>query len=87
MFSSRQLQAIVLLVAVMAAGFVLFDTFFVQEAAATSCQIGYILCDLKMWGANKICNHHGWSSAECANATGEAVRYCAWVMNVICQGG
>lgn len=87
MFSSRRLKAIALLVAVMAAGFVLFEPYFIHEAAATSCAIGYILCDLKMSGARNICNQEGWSSADCANATGEAVRYCAWIMNVICQGG
>ena len=75
MFSSRRLKAIVLLVAVMSAGFVLFDTFLVQEAAA-SCSVGYIICDLALRGARRICNHHGWSSAECANAHKEAIDTC-----------
>ena len=87
MFSLRRLKAIVLLITVMAAGFVLFELYFIQEAAATLCTIGWILCDLKMSGARKVCDQEGEISAACANATGEAVRYCAWIMNVICQGG
>ena len=42
MFSSRRLKATVLLVAVMAAGFVLFEPYFVQEAVA-DCPAGYII--------------------------------------------
>ena len=76
MFSSRRLKAIVLLVAVMAAGFVLFDTFLVQEAAATDCPVGYIICDLALRGARKTCNHYGWSSVECADAHKAAIDTC-----------
>ena len=58
MFSSRRLKAMVLLVAVMAAGFVLFETYFIQEAAA-SCSAGYIMCDLAMRAARATCNREG----------------------------
>ena len=69
MFSSRRLKAIVLLVAVMAAGFVLFDAFFVQEAAA-DCDAAQIACQMMERYARWVCNTEGWQSAACADATG-----------------
>ena len=75
MFSSRCLKAIVLLVAVMAAGFVLFETYFIQEAAA-SCVTGYIICDMVLRAARDICNREGWGSTACANAHKEAIDTC-----------
>ena len=74
----------VLLVAVMVAGFVLFETYLIQEAAA-SCSVGYIKCDLALRGARAICNHHGWSSTECANAHKEAINTCIEEY-ILCSG-
>ena len=86
MFSSRRLKAIVLLVAVMAAGFVLFEPYFIQEAVA-DCQVAYIICDLYERGARDICNREGWQSAACANAIGTAVRRCMELLHECAWGG
>ena len=86
MFSSRRLKAIVLLVAVMAAGFVLFEPYFVQEAVA-DCQVAQILCQMVESYARWVCNTEGWQSAACANATGQAVRYCMQLLHECRRGG
>lgn len=86
MFSSRRLKAIVLLVAVMAAVFVLFETYFIQEAVA-DCSAAYIACELTERAARATCNREGWQSAACANATGEAVRYCIQKLHECAWGG
>ena len=86
MFSSRCLKAIVLLVAVMAGGFVLFDTFLVQEAAA-DCSAALAACEVADRWARGVCNTEGWQSAACANATGEATRYCMQLLHQCAWGG
>lgn len=86
MFSSRRLKAIVLLVAVMASGFVLFDTYLVQEAAA-DCDVELIICQMVENYARGVCNREGWQSAACANAIGEATRYCMQLLHECAWGG
>ena len=86
MFSSRRWKAMVLLVAVMAAGFVLFETCFIQEAAA-NCPVAQILCELVERHARWVCNTEGWQSAACANAIGEATRYCVQKLHECAWGG
>lgn len=86
MFSSRRLKAIVLLVAVMTAGFVLFDSYFIQEAAA-DCAAALAACEVAERWARGVCNREGWQSAACANATGEAVRYCIHLLHECAWGG
>ena len=83
MFSSRRLKAIFLLVAVMAAGFVLFEPYFIQEAGAVTCDDAIKICeDYDAW-ARALCNSAplGWLSAECANATAYAVTMCVAVLH------
>lgn len=86
MFSSRRLKATVLLVVVMAAGFVLFEPYFIQDAAA-DCAVAYIICELYERGARGICNREGWQSADCANAIGTAVRRCVELYHECAWGG
>ncbi len=83
MFSSRRLKATVLLVAVMAAGFVLFEPYFIQEAGAVTCDDAMDICDHYMDDARDLCNsiYLGWLSAECANATAYAVTMCVAVLH------
>ena len=75
MVTKRGLTVTLLIMTFLVAVFVLSETYFIQEAAG-SCSTGYIICDLAMRGARKICNHHGWGSVECANASKEAVNTC-----------
>lgn len=82
MFSSRRLKAIVLLVAVMVAGFVLFEPYFIQEAGAVSCDDAIEICDHYMDDARAFCNSFplGWLSGECSDATAKAVTMCLAVL-------
>ena len=86
MFNSRRLKAIVLLVAVMAAVFVLFEPYFVQEAAA-DCDAEQIACQMMDLYARWICSTEGWQSAACADATGYAVRECLRLLHECRWGG
>ena len=81
MLSLRRLKAIVLLVAVMAAGFVLFDTFLVQETAAqsgtTECDILYVRCDVYIGYAWYVCNIYATPQSDaCVTAIQMAVEGC-----------
>ena len=82
----RCLQAMMLVVVLLIAGVLLFDTFLVQEAAA-DCGAAYIACELAERAARAVCNREGWQSAACANATGEAVRYCIQKLHECAWGG
>lgn len=75
MFSSRRLKAIVLLIAVLVAVFVLFEPYFIQEAAA-DCDTAQIACEMMERYAWWICDTQGQLSAACADAQGYAVREC-----------
>lgn len=68
MLNSCRLKTIVLLVAVMASGFVLFGTFLVQEAAAhhaSACDIAQAQRDAWCGIATYVCNSYGWESDAC----------------------
>ena len=92
MFSSRRLKAIVLLVAVMATGFVLFETYFGQEATADNhqspaCLTALMDCYLANMLANLACyDIHGnfIPSEECVTRAGEALAACFRAI-VICE--
>ncbi len=90
MFSSRRLKAIVLLVAVMAAGFVLFDTFFVQETTAQlsnlTCDTLYAYCSAWRGIASYMCSKYGSESATCGYYVGKALTKC-WPWLTQCGGG
>ena len=76
----RRLKAIFLLVAVMSASFVLFDTFFVQETTAqsgtTQCDIWDAQCGASTGFAYAICSATGWQSTECHTALLQAFIAC-----------
>lgn len=64
----------------------LFETYFIEEAAAScSGQVGYIKCDLAMRAARDTCNREGWSSTACANAHKEAINTCIEEY-ILCSG-
>ena len=76
----RRLKATFLFVAVMAASFVLFDTFFVQETTAqsgtTQCDIWEAQCQANAGFSYAICNSAGWGSAACSAALWQTFLAC-----------
>ena len=87
MLSSRRLQALMLLFVVLIAGFLLFDTFFVQEATAqsgtTECDIAYAVHNAVCGLATAVCNSKGWNSdaclasqVKCYDAMADALEVC-----------
>ena len=86
MFSSRRLKAIALLVAVMAAGFVLFDLFLVKEASA-DCSFEQGVCDYLERVAWYICHTEGMLSVDCAEAQAYAVVTCIGLLHRCAWGG
>ena len=69
MLNLRRLQALMLFFVVLIAGFLLFDTFFVQEATAqsgtTECDIAYARYKAVCGLATAVCNSSGWNSYQC----------------------
>ena len=86
MFSSRRLKAIVLLVAVMTAGFVLFDSFLVKEAAA-DCSLEQRVCNYLEQVAWYVCDTEGMLSVNCANTQAYAVTTCIALLHACAWGG
>ena len=92
MLNLRRLKAIVLLVVVIAAGFVLFEPYFIQEAAADNhqspaCLTALMDCYLANMIANLTCyDIHGnfIPSEECVTRAGEALAACFRAI-VICE--
>ena len=88
MLSSRRLQALMLLFVVLIAGFLLFDTFFVQETTAqsgtTECDVAQAYHKAVCGMATYICQVHGMSSDHCAGALAQCSAAFSYMIN-ICQ--
>ena len=88
MLNLRRLQAMMLVVVVLIAGFLLFDTFFVQETSAqsgtTDCDVAYARFKAVCGLATYVCNISGSSSDACIAALWQCSD-AGWDMIEICQ--
>ena len=87
MFRRRRFTAMLLIITVIAAGFVLFEIHFVQKATASNsdaCTLALARCYIANATADLTCLLYGSNSQECIQAAARAASLCLQAV-IICE--